>query len=346
MKGKINFNVKVNVKVLLIVLLVASLVAGCANNRAATTTTAESAEDRKFLVGFAQVGSETEWRIAMSKEVQDTFSVSDRFELIFSDAQQKQENQIAAMRSFIQRKVDAILFSPIVATGWDAVLTEAKDAGIPVLCVNRRFELTVGNVEDYTLCYIGPDNIYAGELCAQTMIDQFKDDAGPINVVLLEGTVGSSASIDRATGIENVLSKQDKLQVYTAQSGDFNRSKAKEVMESIIKMAQADGTRIDAVIGHADDMNIGASQALEEAGLKPGTDVKLVGVDGVKVAFEAMAEGRYNATVENPLGYGDVTIKILTDYFDNGTKPETWVKLYNTVYTQDQAAELLPSRTF
>ena len=327
---------KNKVTLLLVVALLISVFAGCAS----------AAPAKKFVVGFAQVGSETEWRIAMSKEVQDAFAASDRFELIFSDAQQKQENQIAAMRTFLQRKVDAIMFAPIVATGWDALMTEAKDAGIPVILVNRRATMTIGDIEDYSLCYVGPDNIYAGELAAQLMVDQFKDVQGPVNLVLLEGTVGASAAVDRSTGISNVLGKQDKLQVFAAQSGDFNRSKAKEVMESIIKSAQARNVTIHAVIGHADDMNIGAIQALEEAGLRPGADVKLVGVDGVRAAFEAMVEGKYSATVENPLGYGNKVIEILTAYFDNGTTPEKWVKLFNQAYTQEEAAAALPNRTF
>ena len=326
---------KSKVTLFLAVVFLISVFAGCA-----------LAADRKFVVGFAQVGSETEWRIAMSKEVQDSFQASERFELIFSDAQQQQENQIAAMRTFIQRKVDAIMFSPIVATGWDAVMSEAKDADIPIVIVNRRCTLSIGDIEDYSLCYVGPDNVYAGELAAQIMVDLFKDVQGPVNLILLEGNVGASASIDRATGIKNVLDKQDKLKVYEAQSGDFNRSKAKEVMESIIKSAQAKGVTIHAVLGYADDMNIGATQALEEAGLRPGTDVKLVGVDGVKVAFQAMAEGKYNATVENPLGYGVKVMEILTDYFDNGKQPEKWVKLFNRAYLQEEAAEALPHRTF
>ena len=339
---------KGNYIILILVILFTSLVVGCAISSASPTTAEDPVEDIKFLVGFAQAGSDTEWRIAMSREVQDTFSISDKFELIFTDAQQKQENQIAAMRSFIRRKVDAIIFNPIVETGWDEVLTEAKDARIPVMCANRRFEPSTGDMEDYILCYIGPDEIYAGEICAQTMIDQFKNNAGPVNVVLLEGAAGAGASAytDRAKGIDNVLSKQSKLQVYTMQKCDNNRSKAKETMESIIKMAQADSVKIDAVIGLADDMTIGASKALEEAGLKPGVDVKLVGIDGVRAAFEAMAEGKYNATIENPLGYGDISIKILTEYFTNNTSPETWVKLYNPVYVQEQATALLPSRAF
>jgi len=324
----------------------ATTTAGTTKAGGATTSAGVSTKKDKYVVGFSQVGSESEWRIAMTKEVQAAYDKDPRFDLIFSDAQQKQENQITAVRNFIQQKVDAILLCPVVATGWDAVLTEARDAKIPVLIVNRRATMSAGNIDDYTVAYIGPDNIYAGELAATTMVDLFKDSQGPVGTVLLEGTVGASSAVDRAKGIDNILKGQSKLTVLYKQSGDYTRTKAKEVMESILKSAKAENKKIEALLSHSDDMAIGASQAIEEAGLKPGVDIKIIGIDGVRGAFEAMVAGKYSATIENPLGYGNKTIEVLTALLDTGVKPDKWVKLKNNLFTQSQAAAALPNRTY
>ncbi|MDR1626924.1 MAG: ABC transporter substrate-binding protein [Spirochaetia bacterium] len=301
----------------------------------------------KYVVGFSQVGSESEWRIAMSTEMQEAYAAHPRFTLIFSDAQQKQENQIAAIRNFIQQKVDAIVLCPVVATGWDAVLSEAKDSGIPVLLVNRTAN-TVGNdIEKYTTCFIGPDNIYAGELAAQALIDALAKEPGTVNIVELQGTVGASSAVDRGTGIQNVFGKQNKVVIKYSQTGDYNRSQGKQVMESILKSAQAEGVKIRGLLAHSDNMALGAMQAIAEAGLKPGVDIKIVGVDGVRGAFEAMAEGKYTASVENPLGFGNKTIEVITDILDNNKYPsEWWVKLKNDLYTEANAGAALPNRKY
>ena len=305
----------------------------------------------KYVVGFSQIGSESEWRIALSKEMQATYDAHPRFTLLFSDAQQKQENQIAAIRNFIQQKVDAIIFVAIVANGWDAVLTEAKDAGIPVLMINRGATMVAGDIKDYTVCLVSPDNVYAGEVLAKTFMDivvgAFGNEPGPIPVVELTGTVGASSAVDRGKGIHNILDKQNRIVIKYTQTGDFTRSTAKQVMESILKTAQTEKVKIRGLISHSDDMAIGASQAIAEAGLKPGVDIKIVGVDGVRGAFQAMVEGRYSATVENPLGYGNKTIEILLDLLDNGKKPsEWWIVLKNAVYTEKEAAAALPLRQY
>jgi simple sugar transport system substrate-binding protein len=301
----------------------------------------------KYVVGFSQTGSESEWRIAMSNEMQKAYNENPRFTLIFSDAQQKQENQIAAMRNFIQQKVDAIVVCPVVATGWDAVLSEAKDANIPVLLVNRSAQTAGNEIEKYTTCYIGPDNIYAGELAGTALINAFANEQGPIYIVEMQGTVGASSAVDRGTGIHNVIDKQNKLVIRYAQTGDYTRSTAKQVAESIVKSAQADGVRIRGLVSHSDDMAIGAAQAIAEAGLKPGIDVKIVGIDGVRGAFVGMARGEYTASVENPLGFGLKTIEIITDMLDNDVYPNPWwVKLKNELYTEENAAAALPNRTY
>ena len=211
--------------------------------------------------------------------------------------------------------------------------------------------MVAGDIKDYTVCLVGPDNVYAGEVLARTFADlvlaSFGNEAGPINVVELTGTVGASAAVDRGTGIHRVLDGHNRIVIKYSQTGDFTRSTAKQVMESIIKTAQTEGVRLRGLIAHNDDMAIGASQAIAEAGLRPGVDIKIVGCDGVRGAFEAMVAGRYSATVENPLGYGDKTIEILLDLLDNGRPPsDWWVVLKNAVFTEKEAAAALPNRQY
>lgn len=341
---------------LMVMLLIASLITACGSassegNPVQPTNTASGQTDKetkkdKFVVGFSQTGTESEWVVAMSDEIIKSFEKSDMLELKFAESQAIQENQIKTLRSYIQQGVDAIILRPTVTTGWDTVLMEAKEAGIPVILAGRRAEMAAGNVEDYTMTFVGPDNIQAGEALAQIMIDMLADEPAPANIVILEGTVGASAATERQTGIMNVLNKQDKLVVYGSQSAEWTRTKGKEVMEAFLKSASAEGVEIKGVMGHNDDMSIGAIQAIEEAGLKPGEDIFLMGVDGARGSFQAMVEGKYNATVENPLGFGPVLVDILEKYFTDGTVPEPWVVLKNVVYTQDQAAEALPKRTW
>jgi galactofuranose transport system substrate-binding protein len=300
---------------------------------------------KKTVIGFSQVGAENEWRVAMSRIMKETFAKEKDMELLFSDAQGKQENQLKALRSFILKKVDFIVFAPVVQTGWDSILQEAKEAKIPVIIINRLIKTSTVKKEDYTVTFIGPDNVNAGRVAANFFVDKFKDAPGTINVVQLEGTVGASSAVERTAGFEQVIKAQSKLKLIKSQSGDFTRAKGKEVMEAFLKSAKAEGVKIDAVYSQSDDMGIGAMQAIEEAGLKPGKDIILVGIDGVKGAFEAMIAGKQAATVENPVDYAKPLIAVLRDY--QAKKPiPAWVKLDNTLYPAATAAKELPHRVY
>ena len=331
------------VHVVLFGLIIAALIiplSGCSEKKTGPV------KKDKYVIGFSQIGSESQWRIANTLEMQEAYEKHPRFTMIYSDAEQKRENQITAMRSFIQQKVDAIIYVPIVATGWDAILTEAKEAGIPVIITNRTARMVSGNIEDYTVCLVAPDNVYAGELLAKTFINAFGDEPGPIYVAEITGTVGASSALDRGRGIHNIFNNQDRIIIKYSQTGDYFRLTAKQVMESIITAADAEGVKLRGLISHSDDMAIGASQALTEAGLNPGTDIKIAGIDGIRDAFEAMARGHYTASVENPLGgYGEKTIEIILDLLDNGKKPDNyWVVLPTVVFTEKEAAAALSDR--
>lgn len=300
---------------------------------------AESRGKEKYVVGFSQTGTESEWRIQNTLEMQHAYEKNPRFTLLYSDAQLKRENQVSAIRNFIRQKVDAIIFVPIVTTGWDAVLTEARDAGIPVILINRAARMISGNIEDYTVCLIAPDNIFSGEALAENFISLFADEPGPVYIAEMTGTVGASSAIDRGKGIHKVLDNNDHIIIRYSQTGDYNRSTARHVMESIIKTSATEGVRLRGLISHNDDMAIGAIEAMEEAGMSPGKDIIVGGIGGTLEAFEAMAAGVYAISVDNPLGYGEKTIKILLELLDNGSKPdEYWVVLESAVYTENDSA--------
>jgi ABC-type sugar transport system substrate-binding protein len=317
----------------------ASTSGGNTNTAAKDEPAAEPAGDDKIVFGFAQVGAESEWRTANTNSIKSSAEEAG-IELKFSDAQQKQENQIKAIRSFIAQKVDVIGFSPVVESGWETVLKEAKDAGIPVILVDRAVD-----TEDETLfaSFIGSDFVEEGRKAARLIIEEFKDQEGPINIVELQGTVGSAPAIDRKAGFEElILAEGNKFKIIKSQTGDFTRAKGKEVMEAFLK---SDGDNIDVLYAHNDDMGIGAIQAIEEYGLKPAEDIYIVSVDAVKGAFEAMVAGKLNATVECNPQMGPQVMEMVKDLVAGKELPRR-VVTKESVYTMDQAAELLPTRQY
>jgi galactofuranose transport system substrate-binding protein len=292
----------------------------------------------KLVIGFSQVGAESEWRTANTESVKKAITDAGH-ELKFSDAQQKQENQIKAIRSFIAQKVDAIVFSPVVETGFETVLKEAKAAGIPVFLADRAVD-----IEDDSLwvTFLGSDFVEEGRKAANWLVEEMADVDGEVNIVELQGTVGSAPAIDRKEGFEEVMADHPNFKIIKSQSGDFTRAKGKEVMEAFLK---SDGDNIDVLYSHNDDMAIGAIQAIEEYGLKPGEDIKIIGVDAVKGAFEAMAAGKMNVTVEcNPL-FGPQLVDLIEAHI-SGEKLEKRISVEESIYTMDQAEELLPTRKY
>jgi ABC-type sugar transport system substrate-binding protein len=244
-------------------------------------------------VGFSQIGAESGWRAANTASIKAE-AKKRGIDLVFLEAGGKQENQIRALRSFIQQRVDVIAFSPVVETGWQPVLEEIKQAGIPVVLTDRAVAVTD---ESLYRCFIGSDFVEEGRRAARWLAGATK---GQGVVVELQGTPGSAPAIDRKKGFEEVLAQHPGLKIVKSQSGDFTRAKGKEVMEAFLRSPE--GPSITALYAHNDDMALGAIQAIQEAGRKPGTDLLVVSIDGVKDAFLAMKEGTLNCTVEcNPL---------------------------------------------
>ncbi|MCA1971441.1 MAG: ABC transporter substrate-binding protein [Caenispirillum sp.] len=277
-------------------------------------------------VGFSQIGSESGWRAAETTLTR--MQAEERgIDLKFADAQQKQENQIKAIRSFIAQGVDAILLAPVVATGWDNVLEEAKEAKVPVILLDRMVDAP----KDLYLTAVGSDLVHEGRVAGEWLVKTVGDK--PCKIVELQGTTGSSPAIDRKTGFEQAIAGHDNLEIVRSQAGDFTRTKGKEVMESFLK-AENGGAGICALYAHNDDMAVGAIQAIKEAGLKPGKDILVVSIDAVPDIFKAMAAGEANATVELTPNMAGPAFDALDAYLKNGTMPPKFIQTESTLYTQ------------
>jgi simple sugar transport system substrate-binding protein len=257
---------------------------------------AEPEQSRGIILGFSQIGAESAWRHCNTRSVQEAAATAG-IQLLFSNAEQKQENQIKAIRSFIAYQVDVIAFVPIVADGWDNVLQEAKDAGIPVLVTDRKI-----NVKDESLYagFIGTDSIEEGRNAGRFLLEKFRDRLGraePIRIVELSGTVGSSVAMGRAEGFREILNSYPQFQIVFSESGDFMRSKGYELMRAILDTHRD----IDAIFSHNDSMTLGIIDVMKERGLKPGVDIVIVTIDAEQAAIDALVRGELNCVIEcNP----------------------------------------------
>jgi ABC-type sugar transport system substrate-binding protein len=316
-----------SLRALLIVPLATLLLASCSREK----------EDQRIVLGFSQIGAESEWRTANTESIKSAAATMN-IDLRFADAQQKQENQIKALRTFIAQKVDVIAFSPVVATGWDTVLEEAKAAGIPVILTDR----AVTSDPSLYVGFLGSDFIEEGRKAGRWVNESFKDAAADVNIVELQGTVGSAPANDRKKGFEEAIAENPHLKIIRSQSGDFTRAKGKETMEAILK---SESRKIHVLYAHNDDMAIGAIQAIEEAGLRPGKEILIVSIDAVKGAFEAMIAGKLNATIEcNPL-LGPQLMTSVAEVVAGRPIPKRIV-VEETMFTMDTAKQFIQTRKY
>jgi len=335
-------------KALLLVVLFAALIAvvGCASATPApaptqppaaapTAVPAAAAKTYKDMtLCFPQLGAESDWRTADTASFKETATTLGIKQLVFSDAQQKQENQISAVRACIQQKVDVIALPPVVEDGWEAVLTEAKNAKIPVIIVDR----SVSADKSLYASHIGSDMVLEGERAAAEF-NKLMPSGGA--VLELSGTTGSGAAVGRAKGFRNKLNAN--IKILDSQTGNFTRAEAIPVMQAFLKKYKS-GTDFQGVFIHNDDMGIGAIEALKAAGVKPG-DLKIVSVDGTRGGFQAMVDGWFQADVEcNPLlapQVMEMALKLM-----NGQAIDREVLTNETVYYPDKAKDLLPTRKY
>src|SRR6266702_5968717 len=280
----------------------------------------------QLTVGFSQIGSESGWRAAETT-VSKSEAAKRGVNLKIADAQQKQENQIKAIRSFVAQGVDAIFLAPVVSSGWEAVLKEAKQAKIPVILLDRDID---PSGKDLYLTAVTSDSVHEGEVAGEWLAKAVGDK--PCSIVELQGTVGASVATNRKKGFDTAIAKHANLKVVRSQTGDFTRAKGKEVMESFIK-AEGGGKSLCAVYAHNDDMMVGAIQAMKEAGLKPGKDILTVSIDAVPDIFKAMVAGEANATVELTPNMAGPALDTLMSYKDKGTVQPQWIQTESQLYT-------------
>ena len=290
---------------------------------------------KPLTVGFAQTGAESAWRTANTTSLK---AEAERRGIVlkFADGQGRQENQIRAVHSFIAQGVDAIVIAPIVETGWEPVLRAAKQAGIPVIITDRTIK-----VSDDSLyaCFVGSDFLQEGRMAAEWLV---RRTGGKGRILELQGTPGSAPANDRRKAFAEVIAQHPGLTILDSQSGDFRRSGGKEVMEALLKKH---GHNFDIVYAHNDDMALGALQAIEEAGLKPGKDVIVLSIDAIREAIQAVADGRISCTVEcNPL-FGpkvyDLVAKVVA-----GQKVARMQYNRDELFDSTNAAAVLPSRQY
>jgi simple sugar transport system substrate-binding protein len=299
---------------------------------------------KKIVVGFSQIGAESAWRTANTDSILSEAKKHPNIILKFSDAQQKQENQIKAIRSFISQGVDFIAFSPVVETGWEPVLKEARRAGIPVILTDRAVDVQDDSL--WVTC-MGSDFEEEGRRAAKWLMENYDRLKHPnksseiVNIVELQGTVGSAPAIDRKEGFANVIGGS-AFKIIKSQSGEFTRAKGKEVMEAFLK---SEGKKIDVLYAHNDDMALGAIQAIEAYGLQPGKDIIIVSIDAVRGAFEAMIEGKINCTVECSPLLGPQLFKAISELTAGKTVPKRIVT-EEGVFPAETAAETLPTRKY
>jgi simple sugar transport system substrate-binding protein len=297
-----------------------------------------SAGDSAITLGFSQVGSESGWRSANTTSIKDAATAAG-ITLKFSDAEQKQENQIQAIRDYIAQKVDVISFSPVVSSGWDTVLKEAKAANIPVVLTDRQ----VDSDASLWVSLVGSDFENEGERAATILAKVLaQSPVKQVNIAVLEGTTGSAPALQRAAGFKKVMTASyPDWKVVVSQTGDFTRAGGKQVMAAFLQ-AHPEAT---VLFAHNDDMALGAIQSIEAAGKKPGTDMRIISIDGVHDGFVAMTKGQINAIVEcNPL-LGPQLMETVKQV-RAGQTVEKWIKTKEGDFMASDAAAALPSRKY
>lgn len=298
--------------------------------------------DDLIVVGFAQLGSESMWRTANTNSVRRALTKENGYFLLTDNARQKQENQIKAIRSYISQRVDYIVFSPVVENGWDTVLEEAKDAGIPVIIMDRE----VSADESLYTTWVGTDSFKEGENAARWLEGELKSKNQlyeDVNIVILQGTLGSSAEMGRTTGFHSIAARYSNWHILDEQTGDFTIAKGKEVMQQFLKKYKD----IDIVVSQNDDMTFGAIEAIEEAGMTTGVngDMIIISFDAVREALEMVRAGKINVDVECNPEQGEYIAEIIQK-LEKGEPIEKEYIVEEKIFTHRNVSKYMEDRTY
>ncbi len=284
-------------------------------------------EPKRTLVGFSQLGAESDWRVANTASMMQALSEENGFDLLYDNARQKQENQLVAVRNFIVQGVDIILIAPAAETGWDAVLQEARDAKIPVIIVDR--EVAVEDTDLY-LTQIGSDFLTEGKHAVAWLEECF--GTTPAEILHIQGTEGSTAQLMRTKAIDDAVQTHGDWQFAAKLSGDFTESKAYEEVRDFLKT----GVPFNVIYSENDNMSFGAMRALDEAGITygQGGQVAIISFDAVRRALTACMEGKIDLCVEcNPL-HGPRVAELIGQYLSGQAIPKQ-IFVEETLFTPD-----------
>ena len=300
------------------------------NSSSGSKTSDAGSSDKTITVGFSQVGAESDWRTANTESMKSTFSEANGYKLIFDDAQQKQENQITAIRNFIQQDVDYIVLAPVTESGWDTVLQEAKDAEIPVIIVDRMVKVKDDSL--YT-AWVGSNFELEGKKAAAYLkaYAEKKSMSAP-KIVDIQGTIGASAQIGRTKGLEDAV-KAESWNLLEKTTGEFTQAKGQEVMESFLKKYKKD---MDVVYCENDNEAFGAIDAIENAGYKVGADGDMLvfSFDSTKAGLQDVKDGKITLDTEcNPL-HGPRVEKII-EQLEKGETPDKQAYVDEKMFAHD-----------
>lgn len=289
-------------------------------------------------VGYAQVGTESGWRLANNESIRKAARELD-IDLTMIDADNDQQAQLEAVRQFIRDDMDVIAISPITGDGWDEVLQEAKEAGIPVLLSDRMINV---EQDDLFRTFIGADFVEEGRRAARWMVQNVPAKDKPVKILEIQGSPGASPTVERKRGFEQILRENSGYSIVYSQNGEYTREGGREVVEQYLSNRSWD---IDVIFSHNDDMALGAVQALEEAGIQPGRDVKIISIDGISEALDALHKGKINCVVECSPLLGPQLMKAVTDLMQGKELPLRFIT-DERVFTQDTPPEEMKNRAY
>jgi galactofuranose transport system substrate-binding protein len=292
----------------------------------------------ELVLGFSQIVAEANWNTANTESIRDAARAAG-IELRLEDARRSQESQVATLRSFVRQRVDVIAFSPVVENGYEAVLREIRSAGIPVILMDRDIEVSDDSLY---VSLIGSDFVEEGRRAARWLLEHTRDLPGEIGIVELQGTVGSAPANDRKQGFSEIIAADRHYRIIRSQSADFDRTRAREIMAEFL---QAEGPRVRVLFAHSDTMALGAIEAIEAAGFKPGSDILVISIEGKREALEAIIAGKLNVTVECSPLLGPPLMAVVRDLAD-GKAVLGRVITKESVFTRENAAAELPKRTY
>ncbi|NLM00498.1 MAG: ABC transporter substrate-binding protein [Treponema sp.] len=295
--------------------------------------------NNNIIIGFSQIGAESAWRTCNTQSMQEA-AYHAGIQLLYANAEQKQENQIKAIRSFIVYQVDVIVFVPIVQSGWDNVLQEAKEAGIPVIIIDRKIKTTD---ESLFTAFIGSDHIEEGRNAARFLLKKFNDEQRNYRILEIRGTEGSSVAAGRSAGFRQILKTDKRFTITASENGDFLRSRGKEIAETYLKKDK--DLPFDILFSHNDGMTLGFLDVLEKTDIKPAQDLIIVSVDAEQAAIDALKDGKINCVVECNPKLGNPVMKTVKMLSEGKTVPKI-THIPENVFTEWDDLSLFPLRGY